>query len=30
MNAESRGLGMETLRAFDRQKIIEDEAQQTD
>lgn len=30
MNAASRGLWMETLRAFDRQKIIEDEAQQTD
>lgn len=30
MNAESRGLWMEALRAFDRQRIIEDGAQQTD
>lgn len=29
MNAESRGLWMEALRASDRQRIIEDRAQQT-
>lgn len=30
MNAESRGPWMEALRAFDRQRIIEDKAPQTD